>query len=117
MPVDSTLTRYAWLAIGTALVTLAIKWAAWWLTGSVGLLSDALEAFVNLGAGLLALWMLRLAASPPDAKHPYGLSKAEYFSAGIEGSLIVLAAASIMPTALPRPSAPQPLTTPPFGLP
>ncbi len=74
MPVDSTLTRYAWLAIGTALVTLAIKWAAWWLTGSVGLLSDALEAFINLGAGLLALWMLRIAASPPDDKHPYGLS-------------------------------------------
>ncbi len=117
MPIASTgLERYAWLSVGTALVTLAIKWAAWWLTGSVGLLSDALEAFVNLGAGLLALWMLRLAASPPDAKHPYGLSKAEYFSAGIEGSLIVLAAAAIIASALPRLVAPQPIETPALGL-
>jgi len=117
VPIASTgLERYAWLSVGTAIVTLAIKWAAWWLTGSVGLLSDALEAFVNLGAGLLALWMLRLAASPPDAKHPYGLSKAEYFSAGIEGSLIVLAAAAIIASALPRLAAPQPIETPAFGL-
>jgi len=117
VPIASTgLERYAWLSVGTALVTLAIKWAAWWLTGSVGLLSDALEAFVNLGAGLLALWMLRLAASPPDAKHPYGLSKAEYFSAGIEGSLIVLAAAAIIASALPRLVAPQPIETPALGL-
>ena len=110
------LERYAWLSVATALVTLAIKWAAWWLTGSVGLLSDALEAFVNLGAGLLALWMLRVAASPPDAKHPYGLSKAEYFAAGIEGTLIVLAAAAIIASALPRLVAPQPIETPALGL-
>src|SRR5258708_10693741 len=116
MPVDSTLTRYAWLAIGTALVTLAIKWAAWWLTGSVGLLSDALEAFINLGAGLLALWMLRVAVSPPDEKHPYGLSKAEYFAAGIEGTLIILAAAAIVASALPRLISPQPIETPWLGL-
>ncbi len=118
MPIalDGGLTRYAWLSIATAIVTLAIKWAAWWLTGSVGLLSDALEAFVNLGAGLLALWMLRLAASPPDAKHPYGLSKAEYFAAGMEGTLIVLAAAAIIASALPRLVAPQPIETPAFGL-
>jgi len=118
MPVapDQGLTRYAWLSIATALVTLAIKWAAWWLTGSVGLLSDALESFVNLGAALLALWVLRIAASPPDAKHPYGLSKAEYFSAGIEGTLIVLAAAAIIASALPRLAAPQPIETPLLGL-
>ena len=61
MPIASTgLERFAWLSIGTAIVTLIIKWAAWWLTGSVGLLSDALEAFVNLGAALMALWMLRV---------------------------------------------------------
>jgi cation diffusion facilitator family transporter len=111
-----SLERYAWLSIGTAVVTLAIKWAAWWLTDSVGLLSDALEAFVNLGAGLLALWMLKLAASPPDEKHPYGLSKAEYFAAGIEGTLIVLAAAAIIASALPRLLAPQPIETPFLGL-
>src|SRR5258708_9410404 len=111
-----SLERYAWLSIGTAVVTLAIKWAAWWLTDSVGLLSDALEGFVNLGAGMLALWMLKLAASPPDEKHPYGLSKAEYFAAGIEGTLIVLAAAAIIASALPRLLAPQPIETPAFGL-
>jgi cation diffusion facilitator family transporter len=116
MALDSSVTRYAWLSIGTALVTLAIKWAAWWLTGSVGLLSDALEAFINLGAGLLALWMLRVAASPPDDKHPYGLSKAEYFAAGIEGTLIVLAAAAIIASALPRLIEPQPIETPLLGI-
>jgi cation diffusion facilitator family transporter len=116
MPLGPGLARYAWLSIGTALVTLAIKWAAWWFTGSVGLLSDALEGFVNLGAGLLALWMLRLAASPPDEKHHYGLSKAEYFAAGVEGTLIVLAAAAIIASALPRLAAPQPITTPLLGL-
>jgi cation diffusion facilitator family transporter len=111
-----SLERYAWMSIGTAVVTLAIKWAAWWLTDSVGLLSDALEAFVNLGAGMLALWMLKLAASPPDEKHPYGLSKAEYFAAGIEGTLIVLAAAAIIASAFPRLLAPQPIETPFVGL-
>jgi cation diffusion facilitator family transporter len=116
MALDRRLTRYAWLSIATALVTLAIKWSAWWLTGSVGLLSDALEAFINLGAGLLALWMLRVATSPPDEKHPYGLSKAEYFAAGIEGTLIVVAAAAIVASALPRLISPQPIETPWLGL-
>ncbi len=110
------LERYAWLSVAAAVTTLSIKWAAWWLTGSVGLLSDALEGFVNLGAALLALWMLRLAASPPDEKHPYGLSKAEYFSAGIEGTLIVLAAAGIIASALPRLASPQPIEAPAAGL-
>src|SRR3954471_20150252 len=111
-----SLERYAWMSIGTAVVTLAIKWTAWWLTDSVGLLSDALEAFVNLGAGMLALWMLKLAASPPDEKHPYGLSKAEYFAAGIEGTLIVLAAAAIIASALPRRSEPKPIELPLLGI-
>jgi cation diffusion facilitator family transporter len=110
------LERYAWLSVAAAVATLAIKWAAWWLTGSVGLLSDALEAFVNLGAALLALWMLRVAASPPDEKHPHGLSKAEYFAAGIEGTLIVLAAGGIIASALPRLVNPQPIEAPAFGL-
>jgi cation diffusion facilitator family transporter len=114
-PADG-LQRYVWLSVGAALVTLALKWTAWWLTGSVGLLSDAMEGFVNLGAALLALWMLRLAATPPDAQHPYGRSKAEYFAAGIEGTLIVIAAAGIIATALPRLLAPQPLEAPGLGL-
>ena len=110
------LERFAWLSIGAALATIALKAAAWWLTGSVGLLSDALESLVNLAAALLALWMLRLAASPPDEQHPYGFSKAEYFSAGIEGGLIVLAAAGILFAAIPRLVNPQPLEMPVLGL-
>jgi cation diffusion facilitator family transporter len=110
------LERYAWLSVGAALATITLKALAWWLTDSVGLLSDALESLVNLAAALLALSMLRLAASPPDADHPYGFSKAEYFSAGIEGALIVLAAGGIIWAALPRLVAPQPLDMPIVGL-
>lgn len=110
------LERYAWLSIAAALATIALKALAWWLTGSVGLLSDALESLVNLAAALLALTMLRVAASPPDEDHPYGFSKAEYFSAGIEGALIVLAAAGICLTAIPRLFDPQPLEAPILGL-
>src|SRR5687767_6007198 len=110
------LERYAWLSVGAALATITLKALAWWLTDSVGLLSDALESLVNLAAALLALSMLRLAASPPDADHPYGFSKAEYFSAGIEGALIVLAAAGIVWAALPRLITPPPLDMPFIGL-
>jgi cation diffusion facilitator family transporter len=110
------LERYAWLSVGAALATITLKALAWWLTDSVGLLSDALESLVNLAAALLALSMLRLAASPPDADHPYGFSKAEYFSAGIEGALIVLAAGGIVWAAMPRLVTPQPLDMPFIGL-
>ena len=110
------LERYAALSIAAALATIALKGGAWWVTGSVGLLSDALESFVNLAAAVLALRMLRLAASPPDKDHPYGFSKAEYLAAGVEGALIVLAAAGILFTALPRLAAPAPLETPGIGL-
>ena len=110
------LERFAWLSIVAALATITLKMLAWWLTGSVGLLSDALESVVNLAAAVLALSMLRLAASPPDDEHPYGFSKAEYLSAGIEGALIVLAAAGILIAALPRLVHPQPLETPVLGL-
>ena len=113
---STELERYAWLSIAAALATITLKTLAWWLTGSVGLLSDALESIVNLAAALLALTMLRLAASPPDEKHPYGFSKAEYFSAGIEGALIVLAAAGILASAIPRLIDPEPLTAPVLGL-
>ncbi len=116
MALDPRLNRYAWLSIAAALATVAIKWVAYELTGSVGLLSDALESFVNLGAAFLALWMLKLAASPPDATHTYGLSKAEYFAAGSEGLLIVAAAAGIVVAAWPRLFEPQPLETPGLGL-
>ena len=110
------LERYALLSIAAAVATIALKGAAWWVTGSVGLLSDALESFVNLAAAVLALSMLRLAATPPDKDHPYGFSKAEYLAAGVEGALIVLAAAGILFTALPRLIAPAPLETPGVGL-
>lgn len=89
---------------------------AWWLTGSVGLLSDALESLVNLAAALMALWMLRVAAAPPDEEYPYGLSKAEYFSAATEGALIVLAAGGIVYAAVPRLVQPEPLEAPLLGL-
>jgi len=113
---STNLERYAWLSVAAALATIGLKTLAWWLTSSVGLLSDAIESLVNLSAALLALSMLRLAAKAPDEAHPYGFSKAEYFSAGIEGALIVLAAAAIIVTALPRLVAPQPLEAPGLGL-
>jgi cation diffusion facilitator family transporter len=110
------LERFAWLSVAAALATIGLKMWAWWVTGSVGLLSDALESLVNLAAALMALWMLRLAASPPDEAYPYGLSKAEYFSAAIEGALIVLAAGGIVYAAIPRLIAPEPLEAPVLGL-
>src|SRR5688572_14233730 len=102
------LERYAWLSVAAAIATIALKTYAWWVSGSVGLLSDAVESLVNLAAAVLALSMLRLAAAPPDAAYPYGFSKAEYFSAGIEGALIVLAAAGILLAAVPRLIYPEP---------
>src|SRR5256714_9562928 len=113
---SSNLERYAWLSVAAAIATIALKTLAWWLTGSVGLLSDALESLVNLAAALLALSMLRLAAAPPDDAYPYGFSKAEYFSAGIEGALIVLAAGGIVVAAIPRLIEPEPLEAPLLGL-
>ena len=113
---STELERYAWLSIAAALATITLKTLAWWLTGSVGLLSDALESIVNLAAALLALTMLRVAASPPDENHPYGFSKAEYFAAGIEGALIVLAAAGILASAIPRLVEPQPIQAALLGL-
>jgi cation diffusion facilitator family transporter len=110
------LTRYAWLSVAAALVTITLKTWAWQATGSVGLLSDALESLINLAAALLALSMLRLAAAPPDAAHPFGRFKAEYFSSGIEGALIVFAAVSIAYAALPRLLDPRPIAAPLFGI-
>ena len=98
----SFLTRFAWLSIFAALLTIALKGFAYLLTGSVGLLSDALESFVNLAGALMALAMLTVAARPADRDHPHGHSKAEYFSSGVEGSLIVIAALSIAVAAIDR---------------
>jgi len=113
---DRTLERYAWLSLAAALATIALKTLAWKVTGSVGLLSDALESLINLAAALLALSMLRLAASPPDDAHPYGRFKAEYFASGFEGALIVFAAISIAVAAVSRLAAPQPLEAPALGI-
>jgi cation diffusion facilitator family transporter len=110
------LERFAWMSVAAAVATIGLKTLAWWVTGSVGLLSDAMESLVNLAAALLAVSMLRLAASPPDEEHPYGFSKAEYLAAGIEGALIVLAAAGILITAVPRLLRPEPLDAPLLGL-
>jgi len=110
------LERYAWLSIAAAIATIGLKGLAWWFTGSVGFLSDALESLVNLAAAILVLFMLRLAASPPDKEHPYGRSKAEYFSAGIEGALIVVAAGGILWAAVPRLLEPQPIEAPLLGV-
>jgi cation diffusion facilitator family transporter len=100
---------YLKLSVAVALATIALKFGAWWLTGSVGLLSDALESFVNLAGAVFGLMMVTVAAAPPDADHPYGHHKAEYFSSGFEGLLILLAALAILWAAGQRFVAPQPL--------
>ena len=111
-----SLTRFAWLSIAAAIATMLLKTAAWRLTGSVGLLSDALESLVNLAGALMALAMLSVAARPPDEDHPHGHGKAEYFSAGVEGSLIVIAAVSIAVAAVDRLLHPRALQQVGLGL-
>jgi cation diffusion facilitator family transporter len=107
---------FAWLSIAAALATIGLKTLAWWLTGSVGLLSDALESGVNLGAAVMALAILRVVALPPDEEHAYGHGKAEYFSSGVEGTLITLAAGAIIVTAVQRLLVPRPLERVGLGL-
>src|SRR5690625_6530794 len=85
------LTRYAWLSIFTAIVTITLKTSAWALTGSVGLLSDAAESTVNLVAAVVALIALKVAARPASERFLYGRAKAEYFSAAVEGAMIFVA--------------------------
>ncbi|WP_374328045.1 cation diffusion facilitator family transporter [Azonexus sp.] len=111
-----SLQRYAWLSIAAAVSTILLKGWAWQLTGSVGLLSDAIESFVNLAGALMALWMLALAEAPADDKHPHGHGKAEYFSSAFEGFLILVAAVSIAYAALGRLFDPQPLESVSVGL-
>lgn len=114
--VSPSLQRYAWLSIATALATIVLKGLAWWLTGSVGLLSDALESFVNLAGALMALAMLSLAATPADQDHAHGHGKAEYFSSAFEGFLILIAAISIGYAAIGRLLHPQGLEDVGIGL-
>lgn len=110
------LTRFAWLSIATALFTIGLKAAAYFFTGSVGLLSDALESGVNLVTAVFALVILTIAARPPDEDHTYGHSKAEYLSGGLEGTLIMAAALLIGVTAVRRLFYPQPLDQLGIGL-
>lgn len=98
---------YALLSLAAAVATIALKFAAYTLTGSVGLLSDAAESVINLITAGVALWALTLAAQPPDKEHPFGHSKAEYFSSGLEGACILLAAVGIIYIAVPRFFHPQ----------
>ncbi len=103
-------------SVAVASVTIALKFLAWWLTGSVGLLSDAMESIVNLASAVFALMMVRIAVRPADADHPYGHHKAEYFSAGFEGILILVAALGIIWAALARFANPQALEQVGLGL-
>lgn len=110
------LVRYAWLSIVAAIVTISLKAGAYWLTNSVGLLSDALESLVNVVAAGVAMAMISIASRPPDDDHAYGHDKAEYFSSGVEGGLILLAAGSIVLTSSQRLMDPHPIEQPTIGI-
>jgi cation diffusion facilitator family transporter len=117
-PVTRFLTprRLLMASVVVAVVTITLKTLAWYLTGSVGLLSDAMESLVNLASAVFGLVMVTIAARPADEDHPYGHHKAEYFSSGFEGVLIIAAAIGIIWTALHRLLAPQPLEQVGWGL-
>jgi cation diffusion facilitator family transporter len=112
----ASLTKFAWLSIGAAVATILLKTTAYFLTGSVGLLSDAIESLVNLAGAFMALIMLVIAARPADESHVYGHSKAEYFASVTEGVLIFGAAIGIMVTAVQRLLVPRPLEQLGIGL-
>jgi cation diffusion facilitator family transporter len=112
----TSLTRFAWLSIAAAVLTIGLKTGAYAITGSVGLLSDALESVVNLAGALMALAMLTIAARPADEDHAYGHNKAEYFSSGFEGTLILVAAAGIGVAAVRRLMVPRELEQVGMGL-
>jgi cation diffusion facilitator family transporter len=111
-----TPTRMLWASVVVALVTIALKTGAWWLTDSVGLLSDAMESLVNLASAVFGLMMVTIAVRPADDDHPYGHHKAEYFSSGFEGILILVAALGIIWVAVHRLFDPQPLEQVGWGL-
>jgi cation diffusion facilitator family transporter len=111
-----SLKKFIYLSIAAAIATIILKFLAWYLTDSVGLFSDALESCVNLVAAVIALIMLTIAEKPADEKHAFGHSKAEYFSSAIEGGMIIIAAFSIIWSAIPRVIHPQPLANVEIGL-
>lgn len=113
---NHSLTKFAWLSIFTAIITISLKTTAYLLTGSVGLLSDALESLVNLAAGIIALIMLKIAEQPPDEKHHYGHTKAEYFASIMEGLFIFIAAIAIIFSAIERIIHPKIIEQAFFGL-
>ncbi|MBC7380038.1 MAG: cation transporter, partial [Burkholderiaceae bacterium] len=108
--------RLLWMSVCVAIATIILKTWAWYITGSVGLLSDAMESFVNLASALFAVAMVIIARRPADDDHPYGHHKAEYFSSAFEGALIVVAAAAIIWATIPRFAHPQPLEQVGWGL-
>ncbi|MFO0635997.1 MAG: cation diffusion facilitator family transporter [Nannocystaceae bacterium] len=110
------LVRWAWLSVGAALVTIGLKTAAWAVTGSVGLLSDALESSVNLVAALGAVLAMRAAHAPADEQHEFGHEKIEYFSSGLEGGLVLAAALAILVAAVQRLITPEPVAQLGLGL-
>jgi cation diffusion facilitator family transporter len=116
LPGRASLARFAWLSIAAAVATIGLKTAAWLMTGSVGLLSDAAESVVNLVAAVTTLGMLTISARPPDAEHAYGHDKAEYFASGVEGGLIIVAAVAIAWSAIDRLLHPAPIEKIGFGL-
>jgi cation diffusion facilitator family transporter len=107
---------YAWLSLATSVVAITLKFLAYYLTGSVGLLSDAVESIVNIVAALVALAVLAYAEEKPDAEHNFGHEKAQYFSSGIEGALVFVASGAIVWTAIPRLLNPAPLEQVGLGL-
>lgn len=113
---SSSLVRFAWLSVLAAMLTISLKAGAYQLTGSVGLLSDALESVVNLVAAVAAVIALHVAEKEPDDDHAFGHDKAEYFSSGFEGALVLLAAVLIAITAIPRVLTPEPIEQPGLGL-
>ena len=104
-----SLTRYAWLSIFAAIITIGLKTSAYLVTDSVGLLADALESTANLLTAIVALIVLGIAWQSPDKEHAYGHSKAEYFASGVEGTLIFVAAVLIAVSVINRLINPQPL--------
>src|SRR5471032_3614365 len=108
-------TYYAWLSLATSILTIGLKFWAYYLTGSVGMLSDAVEAGVNIIAAMVALGVLTYAEAKPDREHNFGHEKAQYFSSGIEGALIFVAAGATVWTAVPRLVNPQELDQVGYG--
>ncbi len=113
---ETSAWRWAVLSIGAAVLTIVMKIAAWRLTDSVGLLSDAAESGVNLLAAIVALWALRRASRPADAAYAFGHSKAEYFASGFEGLMILAASVAIAVAAVERLKSPQPIANVGLGL-